>query len=269
MRKSIEYKADRYMKTGWDAWNELVQKGYEAFGKQKDEIGEGLRFWREAWDIFQSIMNLVLEVETLYDLMEKQDYVYPIDEWLRDYEMELGNAGKYEERIAFCKKVLEIFDWQYRNDSRFRCGIGESLFGEGKIEEAYEYYENWLKDDPKNVNGIDSFIWILSENGETKKAYEVVRKATWGVSCYVDNSILFMHARQLADYIGKKDESRWYQQQLDAFQESLKRWETDEDEFFDEFTEPEQIPVVKEKKIYPNAPCPRGSGKKYKKCCGK
>lgn len=27
--------------------------------------------------------------------------------------------------------------------------------------------------------------------------------------------------------------------------------------------------VVKEKKIYPNDPCPCGSGKKYKKCCGK
>lgn len=27
--------------------------------------------------------------------------------------------------------------------------------------------------------------------------------------------------------------------------------------------------VVKESKIYPNDPCPCGSGKKYKKCCGK
>lgn len=27
--------------------------------------------------------------------------------------------------------------------------------------------------------------------------------------------------------------------------------------------------VHKEKKIYPNDPCPCGSGKKYKKCCGK
>lgn len=27
--------------------------------------------------------------------------------------------------------------------------------------------------------------------------------------------------------------------------------------------------IVKEKKIYPNDPCPCGSGKKYKKCCGK
>ncbi len=27
--------------------------------------------------------------------------------------------------------------------------------------------------------------------------------------------------------------------------------------------------VVKPTKIYPNDPCPCGSGKKYKKCCGK
>jgi len=28
-------------------------------------------------------------------------------------------------------------------------------------------------------------------------------------------------------------------------------------------------PVIKDKKIYPNESCPCGSGKKYKKCCGK
>ena len=43
----------------------------------------------------------------------------------------------------------------------------------------------------------------------------------------------------------------------------------DEDGIFDEFTTPKQIPLVKEKKIYPNDPCPCGSCKKYKKCCGK
>ena len=27
--------------------------------------------------------------------------------------------------------------------------------------------------------------------------------------------------------------------------------------------------IVIEKKVYPNDPCPCGSGKKYKKCCGR
>ncbi|MEQ2575744.1 SEC-C metal-binding domain-containing protein [Mediterraneibacter faecis] len=30
-----------------------------------------------------------------------------------------------------------------------------------------------------------------------------------------------------------------------------------------------QQPIVKEKKVYPNDHCPCGSGKKYKKCCGR
>jgi len=42
-----------------------------------------------------------------------------------------------------------------------------------------------------------------------------------------------------------------------------------DDDIFDEFTAPKQAPVVKGEKIYPNDPCPCGSGKKYKKCCGK
>lgn len=180
--------------------------------------------------------------------------------------MELGNAGKYEERILFCQRILEIFDWEDSDDSCFRCGIGESLFQEGKAAESYEYYEGWLTDDPQNINGINSFSWILFENGDVKKAYEIIRKVTWGVSCYADNVILFMRAQQLADYVGKENESKWYQQQLDKFENSMKKWEMDEDEIFDEFTMPKQNPVVKEKKIYPNDSCPCGSGKK---CCGK
>ena len=30
-----------------------------------------------------------------------------------------------------------------------------------------------------------------------------------------------------------------------------------------------KTPVTAPKKIYPNDPCPCGSGKKYKKCCGR
>ena len=52
----------------------------------------------------------------------------------------------------------------------------------------------------------------------------------------------------------------------------LEEWET----IFDEETrkalykeQKSSTTVVKEDKVYPNDPCPCGSGKKYKKCCGK
>jgi tetratricopeptide (TPR) repeat protein len=59
--------------------------------------------------------------------------------------------------------------------------LAKPFFRQGNIAEAYEYYESWLKDDPQNVDGINSFSGILFENGDAGKAYEVIRKVTWGV----------------------------------------------------------------------------------------
>lgn len=264
LQQSLDFEDNHYIETEWD---ELVQNGYECFDEQKSE--EGLNFWREAWLIFQSIMEQQSKIIPFLGLIEELDYVYAIDAWLQDYEMELGNARKYEDRIAFCRKIIELFDWQDYDYSCFQCGIGDSLFYEGKKEEAYDHYEKWLAEDPQNSNGINGFCWILFENGDAEKAYSVVRRVTWGVPCYADNSILFMRAKQLAHYVGKHEESEWYQHQLDKFEESIRNWEMDEDEIFDAFTAPKQIPVVKAEKIYPNDPCPCGSGKKYKKCCGR
>jgi tetratricopeptide (TPR) repeat protein len=267
VQQSLDFEDNHHIETEWDEWDKLVQSGYECLLEQKSE--EGLQFWEEAWLKFQSIIKQQLKIISLLGLMEELDYVYAIDEWLQDYEMELGNERKYEERIAFCQKILEIFDWQDEDDSCFRCGIGDSLFYEGKKEEAYSYYEKWLEEDPQNSNGINGYCWILFENGDAEKAYAVVRRVTWGVSCYADNSMLFMRAKQLAEHVGKHEESEWYQQQLDKFHESIRNWEKDEDEMFDAFTAPKQIPVVKAKKIYSNDLCSCGSGKKYKKCCGR
>lgn len=53
---------------------------------------------------------------------------------------------------------------------------------------------------------------------------------------------------------------------------NLEQWEDifDEEKRKELYREQkESATIVKEAKIYPNDPCPCGSGKKYKKCCGK
>lgn len=269
LEQSIDQEDAHYIETEWDEWIDLAETGYGYFADEEEE--DGLRIWQEAWKIFCAIMEQKPQKDTLYGLMDDLDYEYPVDEWLEDYNLELANAGRYEERIAFCQKVLEIFDWEEYDDSCFQCGIGESLFREGKIAEAYEHYEKWLPEDPQNVRGTYSYSWILLENGHAAKAYEVVKNVVWRAPCYEDNELLFMQAEQLADLLGKEYECKWYRQQLDKFAESMRTWYQEEDDelLFDEFSTPKQIPVVKDKKIYPNDPCPCGSGKKYKKCCGK
>ena len=52
----------------------------------------------------------------------------------------------------------------------------------------------------------------------------------------------------------------------------LEEWKKifDEDKLQELYKEQKRsTTVVNEAKIYPNDPCPCGSGKKYKKCCGK
>ena len=61
---------------------------------------------------------------------------------------------------------------------------------------------------------------------------------------------------------------KWIESQLEDFFDTLEKADIYND-LYDDFRMPVQKPIVKEKKVYPNDPCPCGSGKKYKKCCGR
>lgn len=71
------------------------------------------------------------------------------------------------------------------------------------------------------------------------------------------------------------DKEKLYKNMVDAKADwlyELPQWEA----IFDEDTrrklyleQKKSGTIIKEQKIYPNDPCPCGSGKKYKKCCGR
>lgn len=92
--------------------------------------------WWKAWDIFQKIVEQEEMKTSVNGIMESQDYKYPVDEWLQDMEMELGNAVESEKRLEFCRKVLEIFDWSFDDSSNYMFAIGEELYETGKVDEG-------------------------------------------------------------------------------------------------------------------------------------
>ncbi len=71
------------------------------------------------------------------------------------------------------------------------------------------------------------------------------------------------------------DKEKLYKNMVDAKADwlyELPQWETifDADKRKELYLEQKKSgTVVKEAKVYPNDPCPCGSGKKYKKCCGR
>lgn len=71
------------------------------------------------------------------------------------------------------------------------------------------------------------------------------------------------------------DKEKLYKNMVDAKADwlyELQQWESifDEDTRHRLYLEQKKSgTIIKEQKVYPNDPCPCGSGKKYKKCCGK
>lgn len=266
VQQCIDLEDTHAILTEWDQWDELVQRGYEV--QNTEDYDTLVKSWWEAWKIFQDILEETEGKCSVSDLMEDQDYQYPIDGWLQDLEMELGNAGEHEKRFAFCQSVLEMMDWTYDDDSSYRSAIGEELYASGKAEEGKAWFETWLKEEPHNECAWSAFSWCVQEQEGEEKAYQLIRNQVIGTSCTIYNSLLFERAKPLAEHLELTDDLKWIESQLKSFRKVMEKRGCYPD-LYDEFCMPVQKPIVKEKKVYPNDPCPCGSGKKYKKCCGK
>lgn len=262
VQQCIDFEDTHRISTEWDRWDELVQAGYEAQIKRNET--QMITMWWEAWSVFQDIMKSAEMKMSVSSLMESQDYQYPIDAWLQDLEMELGNTGEHEKRMEFCQKILEMFDWTYDDGDGFRGAIGEELYASGKIEEGKAWFENWLRKEPNNSDALNRYSWCIQEQEGAESAYALVRKKVIECSCTIHNYMLFERAKLLARHLNEKKDLTWIEKQLKSFNDSVEKVD-----MYDDFSMPVQQPIVKEAKIYPNDPCPCGSGKKYKKCCGR
>lgn len=266
VQKCIDFEDTHKISAEWDRWDELVQSGYEA--QEKGNEVQMIDLWWEAWSVFQEIMKSAEMKMSVSDVMESQDYQYPVDAWLQDLEMEFGNTGEHEKRMEFCHKVLEMFDWTYDDGDGFRCAIGEELYASGKTEEGIAWLENWLKKEPNNSSALNIYSCCIQEQEGAERAYALVRKKVIGCSCTIHNYMLFERAKLLTQHLKQEKDLAWIEKQLDSFKDSMEKADYYND-LYDDFCMPVQQPIVKEAKIYPNDPCPCGSGKKYKKCCGR
>lgn len=266
VQKCLDFEDTYTISTEWDEWVDLVEAGYEALENQDYEIL--MDYWWKAWEIFKEIVNLENEKNSVSGLMEEQDYQYPVDAWLQDFEMELGNAGEHEKRLDFCHTVLEMLDWTYDDSSNFSSAIGEELYASGKDTEGRAWFESCLKKEPHNSNLWVAFSWCVQEYEGVEKAYQLIRRKVIGIPCTINNDLLFERARMLAEHLEMKDDLKWIESQLESFSQAMEE-AIDYNDWYDDFRMPVQKPIVKEPKIYPNDPCPCGSGRKYKKCCGK
>ena len=195
--------------------------------------------------------------------------------WVQTLGLELGNAGLEDRqfhvrRIEVCEKALEMFD---RNDpvivGNFRRGIAGSWFGLGETDKTDRLYREWLKADPQwgwGWIGWSDCYWLTRQEFQNLSRGEEILQEGMKVPGVRDLTYLADRLIDLYREQGRDEEAEEVRRQVDR-------------------QEIEVMPGAKvgktldhgdksvaatgsRQKVGRNDPCPCGSGKKFKKCCG-
>ena len=135
----------------------LIEKAYELTGDDKDE--EALDLWldiaKDIWTVIDDVIaSLDKDKKPTEDKVDRSyDKSYDLNDVLSDVDVTLANAKKYEERLAFNRRLLDTFDMSSERNQYFSAkqAIAESLNGLGRYEECDEGLKDWKHENDEEV----------------------------------------------------------------------------------------------------------------------
>jgi tetratricopeptide (TPR) repeat protein len=282
--------------------DDKIQNGYR---EQEHDQSACAATWLDAWSDVLRLCDAT-SIGSIEDFDERFPMTQSLYNWSQDLEDALWNAGLDDRellnaRIAVCEEALRRF----RNEDQLmvenrRRALAESYFGVGETEKAEELFESWLAADPRW-----GFGWIgwasgyLPHAGRPRdygRAEELLNRgySTPGVR---DRDAIADWLQILCEDTGEAKEFGQQARKLrrqpppvsvsrrfelaDADDETATVRETVTMSFGDEGLPLAQLPgamraatakapggPARATKVGRNAPCPCGSGTKFKKCCG-
>jgi tetratricopeptide (TPR) repeat protein len=269
----------------WERWfpdlpnlemaDDQMQLGYQRL-KAEEAPGAceawGL-YWRTATELMQKWQ--ITSVSQFDDQFSQTQCMY---NWCQDYEAELGNAAltdrKYlRTRLEFCRQIIPLLD---RSDAltvgNMRRAIAESLFGLGEEAEAQRLYEEWLSANPRWgwgwIGWSDLYTFTQPAKRDPKKAERILQKAL-KVPGLDERSTVLERLSDLRQEAGDRAKRQGVKAQpasmqsrsgSGSFTSSNKRFGA---------RPARSSGAGGAGKVGRNDPCPCGSGKKYKRCCGR
>ncbi len=229
--------------------DEKIQVGYAKIYEENDLVG-GCDVWLEAWEGIKLSMNAeglatIDEVENLYDW---QQFIF---NFVQDLATELWNASiddkTYSQKhIDYCEELIARCGDEKLMLENTRRDMAASHFKLGNQEKGDQLFSEWLQTDPDwgwgYIGWADCYAW-KQKGARYDRADEIL---ALGLSRHSlrDRKDVLERAIQYGEDSGDTDKVRYYRQEL------------------------RKLASVHVKKVGRNEPCPCGSGKKYKKCCG-
>jgi hypothetical protein len=281
--------------------DDKMQAGYVAL-EERDSVG-ACRPWLEAW---QAILEMMAQsgMHSLDEFDDEFGGTQSVLNWVQDLETELHNAGLEEpdffrERIAFCETMLARFSGGWLPMDNFQTALAQSHFELGDRETGDGLFRRWLDESPQWGGGwiawSDShWLFAAQRNKDAARAEQILKEglATPEVENRAD---LLDRLAMLYEETGRGEEAAVLRQEIQQTPDSKRTATVRREPGFTQFKEIfdfgqdgpslNELPNLakslnsapataeersgRQSRVGRNEPCPCGSGKKYKKCCGR
>jgi tetratricopeptide (TPR) repeat protein len=256
----------------WERWfpevpnfemvDDKIYSGYMRL--EEGKTVEACSLWWDAWNNIIYLMDHH-EVSGIDEFDKKFRGTQSVSNWTSDFEMELHNAGScdksyFEKRIEFCSEYLVKSGSKHQLDiENMRRAIAEAYSSLGRQNESDALFESYLKEDPKwgwGWIGWSDCYWILrgEEHNDYEKAETILKKAL-SVEGLRDRADVMERLMNLYEDSGREEEANKIERELKKLEKNR-------------YSMKNNIQAITSIKFGRNDPCPCGSGKKYKKCCG-
>jgi tetratricopeptide (TPR) repeat protein len=277
--------------------DDKMQTGYEL--RASGGATATCRIWLEAWrDILRIFDKSGLQSIRAFD--ERFGGTQSLFNWIQDLEDELWNAGLKDRqfltaRIALCEEGLRRFrsDDELLTENRRRA-LAESYFELGETARAQALYRDWLNLDSRWGWGwiawSDCYRFTRTEARDWDRSEQILREGL-AVAEVRDRSDLVERLADLCEEQGRGEEAKELRHQAKrnaAACETTHSFSAAGTVLRQKTTinfGGEGLPlselsnvsatlratassIAARPKVGRNEPCPCGSGKKFKKCCG-
>jgi tetratricopeptide (TPR) repeat protein len=245
----------------YESIDKKIMAGYEYL--MKGNTVNACDAWLDAWEGIKTAI-VEAQVKNIEELQVKYEWTQFLSNYIQDLEAELHNAGLsnkeyFQKRITYCEEMLELCGaYHGLLVENTRRAVADSHYSLGEKEKCDNLYSTWLEQNPDwgwGYIGWSDCYWFdkSKDTLNLKKSEEILKRALLRESIH-DRFDVLERAIDLYEELGKHKEAAVLKEEAKTFA----RLNTVE----------YNIPIRSEK-VGRNDPCPCGSGKKYKKCCGK
>jgi tetratricopeptide (TPR) repeat protein len=241
-----------------------IESGYDEV--LEGRYAKGCDIWLRTWEDIKEMLkdtgsNDWREVDKRF-----HGYILPSN-MVMDLTAELHNAGikdstYFSKCIEYCEELLAYCGSETQMIEETRNAIADSYYDLNDEAECDRLYEKWLTEDPTwgaGYIGWSDHYGVFPGKGKEPRYDKAERIISRGltVPALRNRDDVVRRAIELYGLMNNKDKIKELRREiLELETEAPKEQDVQK-----------HIPVRVEK-IGRNEPCPCGSGKKYKKCCG-